>query len=97
MRPGAAWLKRRFGGQADRVRLAYRQAFDQETSRGRLLLADLAALCHATTTSFVPKDPQATAFAEGKRAVLLHILDVLGLSAVDLATVERVPSNDSLS
>jgi len=83
LKPVVAWLRNRWGGQAGDVHAAYRACFNSPT--GRLVLADLAAMCGLSTTSFTPGDPGATAFAEGRRAVFLHIADTVGLTPGDLA------------
>jgi hypothetical protein len=77
-----AWLRRQHGRRAEAVRLAYRRALAGET--GRLVLDDLARLCHAGDTTFVEGDAVTTAFREGQRAVLLHVAAMLGLRAADL-------------
>lgn len=64
-----------------------------ESPRGRLLLADLAALCGAGETSFVPGDALETAFNEGKRAVFLHVTAVLGLDAAEIAGLASPPDD----
>lgn len=81
----ALWLRTRHGRRAETVRLAYRRAFAGES--GRLLLADLAQLCHAGETTFVEGDAVTTAFREGQRAVLLHVAAMLGLAAADLLSI----------
>lgn len=83
-----AWLARRFGPRAGEVAAAYRQTLGRDSPRGRLILADLATLCGAGRTSFVPGDALETAFNEGKRAVFLHIAAILALTAADLAAAE---------
>lgn len=82
MQPVAEWLAGLFGGRAEQVRLAYRRMVAGDT--GRLVLADLSEICGENRTSFVPGDPQQTAFNEGRRSVLLHIRSVLGLRAGEL-------------
>lgn len=88
--PTLAWLARRFGRRAPEVAQAWRSALTPESPRGRLLLADLAALCGAERTSFVPGDALETAFNEGKRAVFLHVAAVLELTAADIARLHRL-------
>lgn len=80
-----AWLRRQHGRRAEAVCLAYRRALAGET--GRLVLDDLARLCHAGDTTFVEGDAVTTAFREGQRAVLLHVAAMLGLRATDLLSV----------
>jgi hypothetical protein len=53
------------------LRNAYRRVFT--TPDGEVTLASLARFCGAGSVSFVPGDPQHTAYNEGKRSVLLHI------------------------
>ena len=79
------WLRRQHGRRAEAVRLAYRRAFAGES--GRLLLDDLARLCHAGETTFVEGDAVTTAFREGQRAVLLHVAAMLGIAAADLLSI----------
>lgn len=80
MRSAAAWLVRLWRDRAGDVAAAYRERLDPDGPRARLVLADLAALCGAGETSVVPGDPQGTAFNEGKRAVWLHLQDMLALA-----------------
>lgn len=68
-----------------RVAGAYRDTLGNDSPQARLVLDDLARLCCAATTTFVSGDPVATAFNEGKRTVLLHILEALGVKPSDLA------------
>lgn len=59
---------------ADKVRAAYRVF---ETSvEGQAVLQDLCD-SYYDVSSFVPGDPHATAFNEGRRAVVLAIFEVL--------------------
>lgn len=85
--PTLAWLARHFGRRGAAVAAAYRAALSPRTPRGRLVLADLARLCGAERTSFVPGDALETAFNEGKRAVFLHIAAVLELQAAELGAL----------
>lgn len=91
--PTLAWLARRFGRRAPEVAQAWRSALSPDSPRGRLLLADLATLCGAERTSFVPGDALETAFNEGKRAVFLHVAAVLALSSAELARLS-LPADD---
>lgn len=86
---GLGWLHRQFGRRAPAVVWAWRRALDPGTADGRLILADLARLCGAGTTSFVPGDPCHTAFREGQRSVLLHVLDLLSLPPETAATLDH--------
>lgn len=88
MRGAVRWLRAvwRRPGRDDlpyRVQEEYRKVF----AGAPLVLADLAHLCHAVRSSVTSADPNATVFNEGKRAVFLHILDMLELDATDLARV----------
>ena len=69
----------------EEVVLAYRQALAPDGPASRLVLADIAHLCQVKDTSVVPGDPQATAFNEGKRAVWLHIQDMLDIAPDDFS------------
>lgn len=89
MRSAAAWLQGLWGRRAHDVATAYRERLDPHGVHSRLVLADLAQICHATQSTIVPGDPQGTAFNEGKRAVWLHVQDVLRLSPDDIPEVEN--------
>ncbi len=91
MKPVLEWLRlwaRR--GEADRLALAYRLAF---TGR-RPVLTDLAVLCHAMAETYVPGDPHATAFNEGRRAVWLHIMRMLDLTTEDMRQLQEMMHDD---
>ncbi|MCB9949170.1 MAG: hypothetical protein H6842_15315 [Rhodospirillaceae bacterium] len=79
MLSGTGWLRRTWAGGAADVAAAYRRQLAPDDAAARLVLADLARLCCATQSSVVPGDPQGTAFNEGKRAVWLHVQDMLAL------------------
>lgn len=70
---------------------AYAQTLDPGSPVARLVLADLMHLCQAKDTSMVPGDPHQTAFNEGKRAVWLHIQDMLDVDADDIAELLKEP------
>jgi hypothetical protein len=53
----------------------YKQTFTSE--KGEKVLVDLEARCNYRATSYVAGDANATAFEEGKRAVILHIHNML--------------------
>ena len=57
----------------DPVRLAYRMQLNPDAGAGAVVMADLARRCHAGETTFVPDDPQLSAFREGRRSVFLEI------------------------
>ena len=80
MLSAAGWLRRTWSSGAGEVAAAYRRRLAPDDAAGRLVLADLARLCCATQSSVVPGDPHGTAFNEGKRAVWLHIQDMLALA-----------------
>lgn len=64
---------------------AYRDTLGTGSPQAQRVIEDLSRLCFAATTTFVSGDPVATAFNEGKRTVLLHILEALGVKPSDLA------------
>lgn len=83
-----AWLVAQHGeAKAEKIAAAYRNLF-QAKSAG-LVLADLGALAHEVETSFDP-DPYRTAFNEGQRSVLLHILYL----ARSLPKETRIPEDE---
>jgi len=47
------------------------------STSGKKVLSDLEARCNWRTSSYVAGDANATAFEEGKRAVLLHIYNMM--------------------
>ncbi|MEK9918078.1 MAG: hypothetical protein VW496_01680 [Pelagibacteraceae bacterium] len=53
----------------------YRQTFNSDS--GAKVLSDLEARCNYRASSYVAGDANATAFEEGKRAVILHIHNML--------------------
>ena len=59
----------------NKMKLMYKDLFTSEA--GKQVLADLEARCNWRTSSYVAGDANATAFEEGKRAVLLHIHNML--------------------
>jgi len=58
-----------------RLRLMYNDLFTGEA--GKQVLGDLEARCNWRSSSYVAGDANATAFEEGKRAVLLHIYNMM--------------------
>ena len=58
-----------------KLRLMYNDVFTSES--GVKVLTDLEARCDWRTSSYVAGDANATAFEEGKRAVLLHIFNMM--------------------
>jgi len=61
--------------EIEKLRDLYRQTFNSESSVK--VLADLEARCNYRATSYVAGDANATAFEEGKRAVILHIHNMM--------------------
>ena len=61
--------------QIAKIRLMYNDVFTSEA--GKKVLGDLEARCNWRVSSYVAGDANATAFEEGKRAVLLHIHKML--------------------
>ena len=57
------------------MRVMYNDLFTTES--GKKVLADLEVRCNWRTSSYVVGDANATAFEEGKRAVLLHIFNMM--------------------
>ena len=86
MKPGALWLARAFGARARAVAEAYREKLGRrEDAAARLILADLARYCRAGQSSFVAGDPHQTAFNEGARDVYLHVAEMIGMEAGEVA------------
>jgi len=61
--------------EPNKLKLMYNDLFTSEV--GKQVLGDLEARCNWRTSSYVAGDANATAFEEGKRAVLLHIHNML--------------------
>jgi len=61
--------------EIEKLRDLYRQTFNSESSVK--VLADLEARCNYRATSYVAGDANATAFEAGKRAVILHIHNMM--------------------
>ena len=57
--------------EIEKLKDMYRQTFDSDA--GKKVLTDLEARCNWRTSSYVAGDANATAFEEGKRAVILHV------------------------
>ena len=79
MKAAVQWLTNAFPAlHAAQVARAYRRVFGPEdTSRdAQLILDDLALYCGLRRTGFVPGAPDQTAFNEGQRDVLLHLLSL---------------------
>tara|TARA_R100000278_G_scaffold107438_1_gene84218 strand:+ start:606 stop:839 length:234 start_codon:yes stop_codon:yes gene_type:complete len=58
-----------------KLKLMYNDVFTSDA--GAKVLQDLEARCNWRTSSYVAGDANATAFEEGKRAVLLHIFNMM--------------------
>lgn len=61
--------------EIEQMRDMYRQTFN--TDSGIKVLADLEARSNWRSSSYVAGDANATAFEEGKRAVILHIHNMI--------------------
>jgi len=61
--------------EIEQLRDMYTQTFTSEN--GKKVLNDLANRCHAMSTTFISGDANASAFEEGKRAVFLHIKNMI--------------------
>lgn len=85
---------RRFRRQL-RVKAAYRDLFDSDA--GRLVLHDLARRGGLHETSFEPGDPHHTAFREGRRSMVLEVLQMLRWTEGEIAQLARERDPDALS
>lgn len=61
--------------QLGQMKDMYRQTFTEGS--GLKVLTDLENRCNMRGSSYVPGDANATAFEEGKRAVILHIHNMI--------------------
>ena len=61
--------------EIEKLKDFYRQTFNTDSSAK--VLADLEARCNYRALSYVAGDANATAFEEGKRAVILHIHNMM--------------------
>jgi len=61
---------------SEKLRTAYEECFSSDL--GEKVLLDLMRRFHVGVSSHVSGDPHETAFREGERHVVLHILDMLG-------------------
>jgi hypothetical protein len=92
MKPGARWLVNIWGyAKAERARLAYALTFAADRPEARAVLRDLAVYCNVAQTSFVPNDPHATAFNEGRRDAFNHVVEMLGLAPADVVALIQEP------
>lgn len=60
--------------ETQKIKEMYKQAF--ATDAGKKVLSDLETRCNWRVSSYVVGDANATAFEEGKRAVILHIYNM---------------------
>ena len=70
-----AYTQERRQQEIEQLRDMYTQTFTSEN--GVKVFNDLANRCHAMTTTYVSGDANASAFEEGKRAVFLHIKNMI--------------------
>tara|TARA_R100001079_G_scaffold108803_2_gene80066 strand:- start:167 stop:418 length:252 start_codon:yes stop_codon:yes gene_type:complete len=70
-----AYTQERRQQEIEQLRDMYTQTFTSEN--GEKVLNDLANRCHAMSTTFISGDANASAFEEGKRAVFLHIKNMI--------------------
>jgi|TARA_B100000073_G_scaffold339444_2_gene337847 hypothetical protein len=61
--------------EVKKLREMYRGVFSEHA--GEQVLRDLEARCNWRASSYVAGDANATAFEEGKRAVILHIHNMM--------------------
>ncbi len=61
--------------EIEKTKYMYKELFTTET--GKKVLKDLEGRCNYRVTTYVQNDSNGTAFEEGKRAVYLHILNML--------------------
>lgn len=101
MNAAAHWLSNAFPAlHAAQVARAYRRVFGTgrgrrtEAQDARLILDDLALYCGLRRTGFVPGAPDQTAFNEGQRDVLLHVLSLADVP-VDALLHAAVPADHS--
>ena len=70
-----AYTQERRQQEIEQLRDMYTQTFTSES--GAKVFNDLANRCHWMTTTYVSGDVNASAFEEGKRAVFLHINNMI--------------------
>tara|TARA_R110002110_G_scaffold253072_2_gene468978 strand:+ start:163 stop:366 length:204 start_codon:yes stop_codon:yes gene_type:complete len=61
--------------EIEKIKFLYRQTFTADGATK--VLEDLEARCNYRASSYVAGDANATAFEEGKRAVILHIYNMM--------------------
>lgn len=77
------WLERAIWARwLFRKRAAYSDVFS--SANGRIVLADLAEVCGAGKSPFVPGSPDETAFRAGRQEVWLRIQKWLGMTDEDI-------------
>ena len=74
----------RWGPRAPDVPQYYQEMFNSDAPGSAIVMADLAKFCMVWETSFVPGDEAQTHFNEGRRAVWLYILEMLGRDHIAL-------------
>lgn len=67
----------------------YQQVFNKKSPHTEPVLKDLAKFCRMHESTFLP-DARAHALLEGRREVILHILDKLNLTVEELYELHRV-------
>jgi hypothetical protein len=58
-----------------KIKRAYQDLF--QTENGKIVLKDLMRECHFLQPTFIPGDPLSGSFNEGKRRILLRIINFL--------------------
>jgi len=66
---------------------AYQQTFS--SPHAQKVLADLRKFCFADKTTFVPNDPYASAFSEGRREVFLRINAFINLTEKEINSLKE--------
>lgn len=66
---------------------AYKKVFSGV--HGEAVLSDLVKYCHHKTPTFVPNDPYASAFGEGRRDVFNRILAQLDLTESQISKIQE--------
>jgi len=61
--------------QIEQLKVMYQDTF--KDNAGKKVLEDLELRCNWRASSYVAGDANATAFEEGKRAVILHIYNMM--------------------
>lgn len=68
---------------------AYKATFNVESKDDQLTLGDLSRFCHLTSTTHVEGDPIGSAQLEGRRQVILRIMEFKRLSWQQVASYEQ--------